>query len=473
MNPTQRTTRNSQRAGYVADNIINFGRRTAVPVEVHPLSPELPDTPDTPVMPFHNSFPATPLRRPSQVDIPISPLRRPTPINILAANQAHGDNNPFVDRSPEPLRNEEQPVREAPTTRHSLPVSPFSDEIVNGAFAANQERLTDVLAALSQQFSNQSGQPQPQLQQPAAPRAKPRAPDVFDGTDPSKVNIFIMQCAMYITLRAADFPDETAKVSFMMTYLKGSPLDWFQTSLSQAMSNYSTIPTWFTSVAAFTEELKTLFGPHDPVTDATIALENLRYRDSGKAVKYSLDFNRHALKTGWNEVALLRQYYKGLPDRLKDEIARLGKPATLSGMQQTVQTLDQRYWERQSEINRDKRQTATQQAAATKSTTPAKTWTPAAKSTTDNQSKPSGSTPSNAPKSKKPHSDKLGSDGKLTVAERNRRFAEDLCLGCGKEGHRVRDCRTIKQPSRPAAKGKASTVEAASADSDKSEQPKE
>jgi len=198
MYPTQRTTRNSQRAGYVADNIINFGRRTAVPVETHPLSPEQnPPAPTTPTMPFHNSFPATPRRRPSLVDIPVSPLHRPTPINVATANLAHGGNNPFIDRSPEPLHHEEfePPVREEPTTRHSLPLSPFSDELINGAFAANQERLTEVLAALSQQFSNQSVQSQPQPpQQQAATRAKPRAPDIFDGTDPAKVSIFIMQC---------------------------------------------------------------------------------------------------------------------------------------------------------------------------------------------------------------------------------------------------------------------------------------
>ena len=85
------------------------------------------------------------------------------------------------------------------------------------------------------------------------------------------------------------------------------------------------------------------------------SLENLRYRDSGKATCYTIDFNRHARKTGWNEQALSRQYYKGLPDRLKDEIARLGKPSSLKALQDLVATLDQRYWERQTEINRDKK----------------------------------------------------------------------------------------------------------------------
>jgi len=48
-------------------------------------------------------------------------------------------------------------------------------------------------------------------------------------------------------------------------------------------------------------------------------------------------------------------YYKGLPDRLKDEIAHLGKPSSLKALQDIVATLDQRYWECQTEINQDKK----------------------------------------------------------------------------------------------------------------------
>ena len=275
----------------------------------------------------------------------------PSPLPALPLSPlhlAHGENNPFISR---PIRTSQnsyyptapsqvlRPPEEDHTTR--LPLSLDTEDEQRERSIANQECLTTILGELSTRLSSQNT---PQ-NTPAPSRAKPHAPDVFDGSDPSKMETFILQCSMYCALRSADFPDESAKVSFMLSYLKGSPLDWFQTELSQSMAGYSPPPLWFTSVALFTNELTTLFGPRDPVTDATIAIENLRYRDSGKAVKYSLDFNRHARKTGWNDTALLRQYYKGLPDRLKDEIARLGKPPTLVEMQNLVQTLDQRYWE--------------------------------------------------------------------------------------------------------------------------------
>jgi hypothetical protein len=271
-------------------------------------------------------------------------------------------------------------------------------------------------------------------------RAKPQAPDVFDGSDPNRIDTFILQCSMYCALRSSDFPDETAKVSFMLSYLKGSPLDWFQTELSQAMTGYGPPPPWFSSVATFTEELYRLFGPRDPITDATIALENLRYRDSSKAVKYSLDFNRHARKTGWNEAALVCCFYKGLPDRIKDEIARVGKPTDLIQLQNLVQVLDQRYWERQTEVNRDKQNhAASAPNKSAGSSNQEKTQTASArKSLVTNKI--------------------VGTNGKLTKAERDRRFDKNLCLECGEPNHRVKDCRNINQKPKSAAKGKAATA---------------
>jgi len=237
----------------------------------------------------------------------------------------------------------------------------------------------------------------------------------------------------------------------MITYLKGSPLDWFQTELSQALSGYIPPPAWYSSVVGFTQELYRCFGPRDPIMDTTVAIENLRYRDSGKAVKYSLEFNRHARKTGWNDTALVRQYYKGLPDRLKDEIARVGKPADLIQLQNLVQVLDQRYWERQSEISRDKRYASP--------SAPAKA-APSAKSAADASAKKS---------SVAPH---LGPDGRLTAAERSRRFDNNLCLGCGDPAHRVPDCPVVGKKRFRTAKGKATTVETP-APATASQQPKE
>jgi hypothetical protein len=127
---------------------------------------------------------------------------------------------------------------------------------------------------------------------------------------------------------------------------------------------------------------------------------------------------------------------------MKDEIARVGKPSDLIQLQNLVQVLDQRYWERQSEVNRDKRNNA---ASA-----------PYKSAGSSNQEKTS-----TASARKSTVTDKIvGTNGKLTKAERDRRFDKNLCLRCGEPNHRVKDCRNINQKPRPVAKGKASTAEA-------------
>jgi hypothetical protein len=41
------------------------------------------------------------------------------------------------------------------------------------------------------------------------------------------------------------------------------------------------------------------------------------------------DFQRNAVKTGWNDVSLRSQYYKGLKDAVKDDLSREKKPTIL------------------------------------------------------------------------------------------------------------------------------------------------
>lgn len=298
---------------------------------------------------------------------------------------------------------------------------------------------------------------------------KPRAPDTFDGSDPSKLDTFVFQITMYIAARSKDFPDDDSRVTFALSYLKSTPLDWFQTEINHSMTTGGKFPNWFTSFPEFLEELRRLFGPRDPVNDAVNALEALRYKDSSKATRYNLEFNRHSRRTGWNELALARHYYKGLPDRLKDEIARIGKPAGLIGLQDLVSTLDQRYWERQSEIKRDnKSANANPQKSSDKSNNNRSNTSQAGDSKSNGQNQQSKNKDSKTPAAKPAASssskdgtkansiaDVLGPDGKLKPEERKRRMEGRLCLRCGEAGHIVSAC---TRTSKPKPKARAATT---------------
>ena len=294
---------------------------------------------------------------------------------------------------------------------------------------------------------------------------KPRSPDTFDGTDPNKLETFVFQVSMYIEACLENFRDGESRVTFALPYLKGIPLKLFQNELSQGLMSGGELPSWFTSYPEFLAELQRLFGPRDPINDATTAIEALRYKDSSKAPRYTLEFNRHARRTGWNDAALARLYYKSLPDRLKDEIARLGKPTTLRELQDLVATLDQRYWERQSEISRDRKPAASSNNKPSDNRTDHRSdhrtnapQSGASKSNSQQQNsrpkdnkKPFSSNPaassSSKPAGKSSIADILGPDGKLKPEERQRRMDNKLCLRCGGAGHVAHDC-TVQSKSK-------------------------
>ncbi len=193
--------------------------------------------------------------------------------------------------------------------------------------------MTDRLTALSTQHPTHYAPSKPQ------PHAKPHSPDPFDGSNMNKLNTFLFQCGMYVSLCGHDFLDESYQVVFMLSHLKGSALDWFQSAVTHRASSVTSV-AWLSSTAAFTDKLRRLFGPCDPTNNAMICLENLKYKDSGKAIKYSLDFNCNTPQTSWNDSALYQQFYKGLLDQLKDKLARIGKPPMLILLQHQIQILD-------------------------------------------------------------------------------------------------------------------------------------
>ena len=182
--------------------------------------------------------------------------------------------------------------------------------------------------------------------------AKVRELDTFDGTDPKKLRTFLVQCELCFQDRAKAFRLDRAKVMFAQSYLKGMTLEWFEPDLLNS-GDPADRPRWMNSWVHFVAELQSTFGPHDPITNAEHQLEHLRMKDVHRITRYIMDFNRLASQVqDYGDGALRRLFYSRLPDRLKDEIARVGKPLTLHGLWALCQEIDVRYWERKDEIAR-------------------------------------------------------------------------------------------------------------------------
>ena len=124
-------------------------------------------------------------------------------------------------------------------------------------------------------------------------------PDVFNGLDTYKLQPFLVQC----TLNFRDCPDtfssDSAKVTFALSYLKGTAIDWFKLLLTSGEN----LP-WLNDYSNFVGELKNNFRPHDPEGEAKADLKNLKMCDNQCIVKYLVDFNHLATRVQWGNTAL-------------------------------------------------------------------------------------------------------------------------------------------------------------------------
>src|SRR3984957_346949 len=129
-------------------------------------------------------------------------------------------------------------------------------------------------------------------------------------------------------------------------------LAYFKTSLLEP--DVLNPPAWEDEYSEFVEELKLYFGSSDLIGESESKIENLTMKSSQRIAKYIVEFNRLATITGWDGCGLRHQFYRGLPFRIKDELARIGKPATLPTPEALAQSIDGRYWEQEEETRRER-----------------------------------------------------------------------------------------------------------------------
>jgi len=102
-------------------------------------------------------------------------------------------------------------------------------------------------------------------------------PDPFDGSDPHKLCTFILQCKLNFQDHKDMFEDYTEKVNYVLSYLKGTALDCFESAILDPVK-----PAWLLDFDLFLEELKANFRTYDPVGKAEAELEGLRMHEATK-----------------------------------------------------------------------------------------------------------------------------------------------------------------------------------------------
>ena len=242
---------------------------------------------------------------------------------------------------------------------------------------------------------------------------KAKNPDTYSGGS-KDLERFIAQCQLYFMIMRKDFRSETEKVLFAGGHLRGPAADWFTPFIRDLSNNGSEkarkeTRNIFAQFNNFEEELNRLYGNRDKQKAALRNIKQLRQGTS--ASQYTASFRRYALDSGLNEVGQMDFYYGGLKDSIKDEIARDDPAENLNELIDRAIRIDERFFERRLERGH---------------------IGAGYKANSGSQRKPYyGPQPM----------DLSATRGPLSQKDRDHRMKNNLCLYCGKAGHRANACK--------------------------------
>ena len=138
------------------------------------------------------------------------------------------------------------------------------------------------------------------------------APDTFNRMNPEDLRTFLLQCQITFKSCPQDFPTESSRVFFAISYLKEVALEWFEQGVLEEDPRRTLL--WKNSWAEFLKELWTHFRPTNPTGAAEMELHHLTMAGNARLSKYLVHFNTLASRVEWGEAALCFQFYDGLLD---------------------------------------------------------------------------------------------------------------------------------------------------------------
>ena len=174
-----------------------------------------------------------------------------------------------------------------------------------GSSASGPEQ-TNSLAATITQLLNKSEK-----------KARVPKPHDYDG-DRQKLPTFCREAETYIVDQGLDRAADTEKaINIIAGYMTGTAAAWYTTAYLTKVQNES----FWESREDFWKDLKTRFGDSDPTFSARTRLSKLK-QGSNSVQSYSSKFNELALQTGYNDEALVQEYFKGLAEDILQGVFR-------------------------------------------------------------------------------------------------------------------------------------------------------
>ena len=202
--------------------------------------------------------------------------------------------------------------------------------------AAEYNRLLSI-AQLFNESQNQTPQTAQTPQPPVSclhANTPCQTPDLFDGSR-QKSKIFISQLKIYFLAKSFQFINENSKIYFACSLLRGEAFSWFQTFMDSP-----SFPSCFPNFNSFSQALLSQFGDANSVEIAEKSLLSISQQTS--VADYASKFKILSAQIKWNDSALICHFYRGLKDRVKDELTKYDRPATLNELIDLCIKLDHR-----------------------------------------------------------------------------------------------------------------------------------
>lgn len=139
-------------------------------------------------------------------------------------------------------------------------------------------------------------------------------PEKFSGKR-STLRDFLTSVDSVFALQASRFPDDKTKILFVSTLLVDGPLAWFRT-LKATSSNAEL----FNDYQVFIKALTAAFGDPNAQKNAQRALQTL-IQGKRSVNAYATEFRRFAVDSGFDVVALIALFHRGLNNEIKDRLS--------------------------------------------------------------------------------------------------------------------------------------------------------
>jgi hypothetical protein len=273
------------------------------------------------------------------------------------------------------------------------------------------------------------------------PKKEPKIapPPVFTGKR-EDCKSFLSHCLLVFGSNPTTYPDDRSKIRYALSYLAENPKKFFLDYISQLDLPRAERPSPVRTFESFSSTLTDSFGISHSDVWAETQLRTLR--QTGFAVDYTARFRTLAKMTTWNDSALCSQYTLGLKESIQDKLAEQERILELERLITKVHQID----------NMQRANVALKTQSSRAITAPLHTRqqssTPATHARQQNQASFASSSSRPPPADKEPASTlepmDLSQATRLSPQERAHRREAKLCYYCGKSGHMLSACPSLR-----------------------------